>query len=117
MRTLDAFRRGQESRGREPMVFDWERAAKIIRERGAQSAGAGLQDDWEWTGGDIFRDGKPIPKEETYTYLASTWAKPELRVENEVVECFRMLSETPGWNENTYWPTSALKILEVGESA
>lgn len=93
------------------MVFDWVQAAQIIKERGAKTASAGLSGDWEWTGGKILADGKPIPKDETYTYLASTWAPPELEVDGEIIDCYRMASETPGWGSDTYWPDEALAIL------
>ena len=33
------------------MVFDWNKAAQIIKERGATNASAGLSGDWEYTGG------------------------------------------------------------------
>ena len=114
MDSWTAFGMGEANRGKELMVFDWEKAARIIKDSGAQSAYAGLRGDWEYTGGGIFRDGKPIPKDKTYVYLASTWATPELEIEGQVIACFRMESKTPGWNEDTYWPEEALKILEGG---
>lgn len=102
---------GQAHRGRPPMVFDWDKAAELIRRSGAKSARAGLRGDWEWTGGHILKDGSPVPKEETYTYLASTWAVPEIEVDGEIHECYRMQEDSPGWDEKTYWPESALLIL------
>lgn len=74
MDSMSAFVMGEANRNKELMVFDWEKAAKIIKEKGAKEASAGLRDDWDWTGGDILRDGKPVPEEETHVYLASTWA-------------------------------------------
>lgn len=111
MDTMSAYVLGQANRGMEAMVFDWENAARIIKERGAKNASAGLDDDWEWTGGEILRDGKPVPEDETHVYLASTWATPELEVAGETIPCFRMESETPGWHSGTYWPPEALAIL------
>lgn len=111
MGTMSAFVLGEASRGREAKVFDWDKAAMLIKERGATSARAGLSDDWKWTGGDILRDGKPIPDGDTYTYLASTWATPELEIDGEIIACYRMASDTPGWNSDTYWPESAVKLL------
>ena len=111
MDSFSAFAMGEANRGKEEMVFDWDRAAEIIKERNAQTASAGLSGDWEWTGGEILRGGAPVPKDETYTYLASTWATPELEVDGEVIDCFKMESETPGWNSDTYWPESALAKL------
>lgn len=110
MDTLTAFAIGQASRGKERMVFDWDKAARIIKERKADYAAAGLCSDWEYTGGSILENGKPVPKDDTYTYLASTWATPELNVDGDTINCFIMESQTE-WDESTYWPESALQIL------
>ncbi len=93
------------------MVFDWDKAARLIVEREAMSAGAGLSQDWDSTGGPILKDCRPVPADDTYTYLASTWATPELEIDGEIVDCFVMESETE-WDEKTYWPESALAILK-----
>ena len=111
MDSFQAFAMGQANRDKELMVFDWERAARIIKERGAQEASAGLSCDWEWTGGAILANGKPVAKNDTYVYLASTWATPELSIDGEIIKCFRMQSETPGWDSGTYWPPEALALL------
>lgn len=116
MDTLSAFALGQANRGKEMMVFDWEKAARLIMERRATSASAGLASDWEYTGGEILRDGKPVPREETYVYLASTWAKPELEIDGETIDCFRMESEVPGWDADTYWPPEAMAILNAKQA-
>ncbi len=110
MNSILAMMMGELNRGKELMVFDWDKAAKIIKERKPLLASAGLRDDWEWTGGDIYCEGKPIM--DSYTYLASTWAVPELMLDGEeVIPCYRMQSETPNWNAETKWCQSALDIL------
>lgn len=114
MDTIRAFMMGEMNRGKEQMVFDWEKAARLIKEHKPEEAGAGLRDDWEWTGGTIYRNGKPIKSD--YTYLASTWAIPELDMDGEVYECWRMESDAPGWNCDTKWPRIALDILEQDEA-
>jgi hypothetical protein len=111
MDTMIAFAMGEANRGKELKVFDWEKAARLIRERSPKSVWAGLAGDWGWTGGQIYSDGKPVPKEDTYTYLSSTWATPEIDIDGEVMDCFKMQSETPGWDSGTYWPKEALNIL------
>lgn len=111
MDTLSAFANAQAAAGNEPKVFDWDEAARRIVKAGALTASAGLSGDWEWTGGDILRNGEPIPADETYTYLSSNWATPELDVDGVVTPCFRAESETDGWDAGTYWPESALAIL------
>jgi len=113
MDTMVAYAIGQANRGKEEMVFDWEKAARIIKERGAVEASAGLEGDWEWTGGDILRDGKPVPEDDAYVFLSSTWATPQLEIDGERIACFRMESTTPGWHSKTYWPPEALAILEA----
>lgn len=112
MDTLSAFAMAQAAEGKELKVFDWEKAATIIKKRNAQNASAGLSGDWEYTGGRILKNGKPVPEDETYTYLASTWATPELEVDGEVIDCFKMQSEVPKWGSDTYWPEEALAILK-----
>jgi hypothetical protein len=92
-------------------VFDWHKAAEIIRDRRPELAAAGLEDDWENTGGSIYYDGKPVPAEDTYTYLASTWATPQLNIDGEIIDCWVYEDDSPGWGSGTYWPESALAIL------
>ena len=90
------------------MVIDWDKAARLIAERKPQIAMAGLRGDWKNTGGMIYEDGKLIT--DKYTYLASSWAIPELDMDGETVECYRMESETPKWHAHTKWPKSAVEI-------
>ena len=114
MDTLKAFELGQASRYNEKKVFDWDRAAELIKESGFKDASAGLQGDWEWTGGVIFIGGKPYL--DGYTYLSSTWATPEIEIDGMTQPCYKMQSEVPGWDSGTKWPDSALTILK-GELA
>jgi len=109
MDSMSAFMMGRANKGKEMMVFDWDKAATLIKEKGVLSAGAGLSGDWEYTGDDILVDGK-IP-EDSYTYLASTWAIPELKIEGEYIDCYKMESKADGWDSSTFWPDSARKIL------
>jgi len=111
MDTVKAFVLGELNRGKEGKTFDWDKAARLIKERNPQKVSAGLQSDWEWTGGDIYKNGKPVPQEDTYVYLASTWAIPEINIDGNIEDCYKMESETPNWDAETYWPESALEIL------
>jgi hypothetical protein len=117
MDTLKAFAMGEASRGNRVRVFDWDAAARLIVEREATVARAGLAGDWGYTGGTIFRNGKPViggddsDEVDAYTYLASTWATPELEIDGELIDCWRYADETEGWDANTKWPESALAIL------
>ena len=58
-------------------------------------------------------DGK-IP-DDSYTYLASTWATPQLDIDGEIIDCYKMQSETDGWDSGTFWPDSAKDILKSGD--
>lgn len=62
-----------------------------------------------------------MPREHTYTYLASTWATPELDMDGEIVPCYVMQDEAEGrWGKEVapsdlYWPDSSLVILNARE--
>lgn len=99
---------GEANREKELMVFDWDKAARRIKESNCRNASAGLRLDWEYTGGEIYVNGEPTSK--PYTYLASTWAIPELELDGTLEECYIMESETE-WDSHTKWPQSALDIL------
>lgn len=108
MDTLNAFMMGLMNRGKEMKVFDWDKAARIIKYMGATRAWAGLDEDFEWTGGIILEDGEIV--KDSCTFLASIWATPTLYVGGEEIPCYVMQSQTE-WNEDTKWPESAVKIL------
>ena len=114
MDTLKAFARGEENRNKEMMVFDWEKAAELIKKHKSAYVEAGLQGDLEWTGGIIYENGKTVKN--SYTYLSSTWAIPVVILEGEEIPCFAMESELAKrkrkWNCDTKWPKSALSILK-----
>lgn len=112
-----AFAKGEAARAAsaEGRVFDWDTAARLIRESGATEASAGLAGDWEWTGGRIFKDGRPVDEDDTCVYLlASLWATPQLELNGHVTACHVPMG-TNGWTADTYWPLSARQILAEGE--
>jgi hypothetical protein len=114
MNTSDAFRTGELNRNEPLMVFDWDKAAKLIKEAGKDCvAAAGLENDWEWTGGTIYEDGEIVTNNDCY--LASTWATPELEINGETVECFVYQKDKPEWDAGTMWCESALNILNKVE--
>ena len=110
MDTMKAFIMGEANRDKEQMVFDWIAAAWLIAEVQPEVASAGLRGDWEYTGGVIYRNGTPT-SERNHHYLASTWAVPELNYDGNIIPCYRMKSEVPGWGSKTFWPEEALAIL------
>lgn len=95
------------------MVFDWEKAARLINKHGVKSASAGLSGDWKWTSGDILINGKLVEYEYSGCYLASNWARPAIEIRGVFFDCYKMQSETPGWDSHTYWPEEALAILNI----
>ena len=116
MDTALAFAMGEAFRGREMKVFDWDKAARIIRDSHAQYAVAGLKEDMEWTSGEIVENFEPVKSGQLGMFLASTWATPVLCIDDEVIDCFVMEHETK-WNANTVWPESALQIYKKTEEA
>ena len=116
MDTMSAFARGKASRGQPMMVFDWAKAARLIVEAGCKEASAGLASDWEYTGGAIYEEGKPVTSEERSTYLASSWAHPQICIgdrhgDGELQECWVLAADTDGWHEHTFWPPLSLSII------
>jgi hypothetical protein len=116
----EAFAMGLPRLASPKMVFDWDKAAQIIRAAQPTTASAGLAGDWDYTGGEIYRDGKPVDQEDTSTYLASTWATPQLDLDGDVQDCYIMEDEAfRRWNNgqanvdfaHIYWPPSALALL------
>lgn len=113
MDTIQATMIGMMNRGQPEKIFDWDKAARLIIQHGTQKAGAGLVEDWSWTGGAILEDGKIVL--DSYTFLGSTWATPIVRLFDalgnfEDYECYVMESDAE-WNHDTKWPESAIDIL------
>jgi len=135
MDTMSAFAMGMATQHRELMVFDWDKAAQLIKDTKPlppDNVQAGLAGDWEWTGGTIYRsrlEHVVDPQAEAgirtsvggfivvddYTYLASTWATPQIMIDYETYDCYRMQSEVPDWGSHTKWPNSARRILGLEE--
>ena len=113
MNTRDALiiKQIADIKGASYMVFDWIKAVKMIKEKKAQVVYAGLQGDWEYTGGKILENGKPVPEEDTYVFLCSNWAVPEILIDGAFHPCWILKEEKPEWDSKTYWPEEALKLL------
>lgn len=111
MNTLEAAMMNAMTPDGHGKVFDWDKAATILKEKNPEVAMAGLEGDFEWTGGCIWKDGKPVLDD--YTYLASRWATPILIVDEEEIPCY-LPKGSCEWTADTKWPESALKIIEGG---
>jgi hypothetical protein len=119
MNSMEAYARGLAAKGNRRRVFDWHKAADLIRESKAQHAMAGLAGDMEYTEGCILDGG--LPDRDSYTYLASTWATPVLILDDgDEIDCWIYEGGPHGWDEMTKWPESAVARLSApvqGESA
>jgi len=107
-----------KAQGKPQMYFNWDKAAEVIKlhtkDHPDLIAEAGLQGDWQYTGGVIFENGKPT--NDSYTYLSSNWAKPTLIIswddeEQLEMDCF-IVGETR-FNCDSKWDDISLNILEV----
>lgn len=116
MDTSKAIKKAMANMGNDPKVFDWVKAAELIRQRKPLYAIAGLVEDWENTSGVIYENGKIV--RDSYTYLASKWATPVLVMydDKKSTECFVMGSET-NWDAETKWPSIAVTILNKKEDS
>jgi len=93
-------------------VFDWIKAASIIRSTMPDSADAGLYEDWDMTSTTIFRGGKIERNDDGH--LASTWATPQLwlRRGDELTCCDCYVdSDSTSWTDSTRWPEEAVAKL------
>jgi len=104
--------------GKKHKSFDWDKAGEIIKEKFKLhpdlKAEAGLQGDWDYTGGVIFEDGKPT--NDNYTFLQSNWATPSLILEwdgqeQEELECWTCDNER--FDSSTKWDEISLEILGI----
>lgn len=115
MDTISAFAMGMANMDNPKKVFDWEKAARLIKETGSKMAQAGLSEDWMWTGATILEDGSPV-QDKHGPYLASTWATPILIMDDgDEIPCYIMEYKTT-WGAKTNWPNSAIKILKGEKS-
>ena len=103
------------ARGEKGKMFDWDKAAEIIREHKPSEAVAGLSSDMKWTAGVIYRNGAPVPREETYVYLSSMWATPVLVLDDGAeIPCWKVPPTDMDRDPDIYWPPSARAILNGG---
>lgn len=119
MDSMSAFARGEANRGKPQMVFDWDKAVKIILANGYKNCGAGLDSDYEYTAGTILFEGNTY--DEDCTYLASTWAKPQLIIYSdphsglyeyeEVIDCYIMDNETT-YHSGTKFPEHLKELFK-----
>ena len=96
-------------------VFDWKKAAEIIKERRPSRADAGLSEDWSFTSGTIYENGSIV--KDSYTFLSSSWATPVICLYfNDSdgfteIDCYQDQSKCD-YYFGTKWPQEAIDILE-----
>lgn len=98
-------------------IFNWDEAARRIKQANARSVIAGILEDPDNTAGLIFDREIPVMERVsgtmTFTVLGSVWGKPAMMIDNESPkECWILQSETE-WTPQTKWPQSALDILNA----
>ncbi len=115
----DGFTSGRGFNDNPFRSFDYDKAAEIIKEKLKEHpdlvAEAGLQGDWDYTGGVIFEDR--LPQTDNYTYLQSNWATPTLILswdgeEQEEIECWAYSNDSR-FNSGSKWDEESLKILNT----
>lgn len=113
---IDAKKAAKE--GKPQLAFDWDKAAEIIKKHLVDHpdlvAEAGLNGDWDYTGGIIFEDGNPTT--EHYTYLSSNWAKPTLIISwdgCEQVEVDCSVVENDRFHSASKWDEKSLSKLGI----
>lgn len=96
----------------EVKVFDWVKAAQLIKDRNPEKVEAGLYEYWILSGY-IYDHGKI--QDGGIACFASNWGTPVLHFGNEeedFIECWKYQHEVPEWNDKTIWPEEALAILK-----
>ena len=108
-----------KAKGIPEKVFDWDQAAQHIKlaykDHSDLTAEAGLQGDWDYTGGEIFSNGEP--NNQDHTYLSSNWATPTLilswdGLEQKEIECCTLKDECR-FESGSKWDDESLKILGI----
>ncbi len=108
MNTMLAYERNMVTPDGHGKVFDWVKAAQILKDKNPDEAYAGLLEDMEWTAGIIWSEHRPYKK--AYTYLSSRWATPVLVIDEDYIECWEP-SDGSKWDSGTKWPDEALALI------
>lgn len=101
------FEKGKLSTEYVDMTFDWEKAARLIREKKPHIAYAMLEGSRDRSKHKIYQDGFPVYEDDT---VHSARLRPMIVIDGHLpVPCFKMEYETNGMD---VWPRKALDILE-----
>lgn len=108
---IATLKREEESKTK---VFDWHKAARIIKKHNIKYAYAGLAEDWSCTSDLILENNHPVLNADTF--LASVWATPVLLIDgtDEAIECW-CWEDHCDWDAETQWPKSALMFFIEGD--
>lgn len=110
MRTFNTvrnmFSRGEIDKKRCDMTFDWELAARLIKNAHPFIAHATLEDSWNLVHRVIYQGGFHVYSETVH----SDRKRPMIVIDGgEPIPCFKMEYDTNGMEP---WPKEALEILE-----
>jgi hypothetical protein len=94
-------------------VFDWIKAAQLIRDRQPSEAVAGLSEDMSWTAGTIYLNGNIVS--DSYLYLASDWATPVVVLDGEEIECYTVMPARLAY-DRPVWSEEARQILTIDKA-
>lgn len=92
-------------------TLDWDKVARIIIERDANSVDAALYEDMSATRGYIYHMGRVVFNNDAC--VSSTWATPVIYVDGYEIK--DVMKEVPFDDQVNEWPQSALDILKEGE--
>ncbi len=102
--------------------LDFEKAYQIIENEkdNIDYVTGGLAEDWEYTEGTIFMDGKYVKKDENdfeSPYFSSYWATPAIEInykngESKMIECYEESNECC-WEIPKWWLNNNLLDKEV----
>ena len=95
------------------MVFDWERAADLLRKRRPRAAYVSMVGKRERsTPVLIYKDGE-IVHDSLYGWgYYDAFDTPTLLIDGDEIECFRLENTITTWALGDYWPESARRILK-----
>lgn len=81
--------------------MDWQKVKQIIQEHPNSTIYAGLQEDWGYTSGLIYKNGQYY--DGGGFYGCSTWATPILDVDGEEIECWTHKKTEEGSGMPKWW--------------
>lgn len=94
-------------------VFDWDRAAALIKATGAQTALAGIDKDWLSSSDSIFDDGRARVDSACQAWTENPNMSPCLELDGKRMPCFKEMwvSDITVADRRAIWPGRSAEIL------